>query len=184
MLSLKKFLKNLRKRSRSATRLAADNLLQAKPFYGSDFSLYESSVDVCLPEISCVAEPALPELLPQQTVQPRAQLTYTANGERLRVNPESRTGKQEKVTLVGFSHTDTSDKAVLSRNFRSEENLYQPHKRNLHSGTAARTSREVKMERERLRRERLKSRLADGQPPLGCGNLGAAGNTNSSTKVC
>ena len=153
-----KFLKNLKKRSRSASRLSAScvagepdqtgfgnlrgpvnpvSLLNKPAFYGSDFSLYESSVDDYAPVSDYTFsetgsakgfEPNqshLSQAKPAQNKPTPQQLTYTANGERLTRNPD-RSSKPEKVTLVGFTTTtDTSDKSVnLSRNFRSEENLY------------------------------------------------------------
>ena len=138
-----KFFKNLKKRSRSASRLNQSNLSKNSAFYGSDFSLYDSCLDLT-------------------TDKPK--LTYTANGDKAR-NPD-KSVKPEKVTLVGFSSNFSADLAPdppLRKTFSSCENLYQPASRKI-SGSASRTSREVKMERERLRKERLKSRLQSGQP--------------------
>uniref|UniRef100_A0A0K2TZB4 FYVE, RhoGEF and PH domaincontaining protein 4like [Nasonia vitripennis] n=1 Tax=Lepeophtheirus salmonis TaxID=72036 RepID=A0A0K2TZB4_LEPSM len=70
-------------------------------------------------------------------------LTYTANGERAR-NPD-RIKKQDKVKLVGFSRSlsDNEDSTSFASSLSSSR------------FSTLKTSREVKMERDRLRQERL-----------------------------
>ena len=72
-------------------------------------------------------------------------ITYTANGEPAR-NPD-KIRKQEKVTLVGFS--------TINNNNNNNKNQTDNNNNNSRFSTL-KTSREVKMERERLRQERLR----------------------------
>lgn len=135
-----KFLRTFRKRSKSASRLRAsestDNLAQNNDcnsnFGGSVLTLHEDSFyDQSLGE---------------------NEITYVANGERAK-NPD-KCVKPEKVTLVGFATKSTCDLFHLTNEGSNELDLKYQGTTKQSGFSTLKTSREVKMERERLRQER------------------------------
>jgi len=85
-------------------------------------------------------------------------ITYSANGEKIRNNKES-PSKPEKVELVGFTSYHTENRfRDRSGGYHDEESESAPCSlsESLKSHES-RTSANIKMERERLRRERLNS---------------------------
>ncbi|QQP42102.1 FYVE_ RhoGEF and PH domaincontaining protein 4like, partial [Caligus rogercresseyi] len=85
---------------------------------------------------------------PKDIEDKRSNLTITSNGERLKRNPE-RIKKSDKVTLVGFS---SSCNSLSDQEGEARSSSKKPHH---HRFSTLKTSREVKMERDRLRQERL-----------------------------
>lgn len=115
---------------------------------------------------------------PERDLQ--GKITYSANGETKVRNPDSPFKSDASVQLVGFTSGDsvTSDSAVVSAGSGASV-----HTSTLSDGAAAtpqhtrtlnRTSKDIKMERERLRQERLGNRAAWRQ----LDSLDSAANNN------
>ena len=139
-----KFLRTFRRRSKSATRLRESGPEESptrnissddriRNFGGSALTLNE--------------EPSI-----ESDPKPRSGITYVANGERAR-NPD-RCGKPERVTLVGFATKSTCNLLNLSGDSSFDGGEYR-RSTSTSGFSTLKTSREVKMERERLRQERL-----------------------------
>ena len=136
-----KFLRTFRRRSKSASRVRETGPSDISPsrnatpdsgrnFGGSALTLNE--------EVTFESEP-------------KSSITYVANGERAR-NPD-KCGKPERVTLVGFATKSTCNLLNLSGDSLYEGSLTSS--KSSSGFSTLKTSREVKMERERLRQERL-----------------------------
>jgi hypothetical protein len=93
-------------------------------------------------------------------------ITYSANGEKIRNNKES-PSKPEKVELVGFTSYHTEDRLSGGDREREDENESSAYSSLCESlkSHESRTSSNIKMERERLRRERLNSLGGGGLRP-------------------
>ena len=141
-----KFLRTFRRRSKSASRVRENgpaespsrNLCtedsRSRNFGGSALTLNEEPI----------FEPE-----PKQ----KSVITYVANGERAR-NPD-RCAKPEKVTLVGFATKSTCNLLNLSGDTSFDGEPRLTSSKSASGFSTLKTSREVKMERERLRQERL-----------------------------
>jgi hypothetical protein len=136
-----KFLRTFRRRSKSATRLresaesspnrrlSGDD--RSRNFGGSALTLNDDAAS-------------------DVDSKPNASITYVANGERAR-NPD-KCVKPDRVTLVGFATKSSCNLLSLT----GGDPALDPRLSGEKSGfSTLKTSREVKMERERLRQERL-----------------------------
>ena len=150
-----KFLRTFRRRSKSATRLTRETDSSESPnrgihpedrvrsFGGSALTLNDES--------GFEPEPS-----------PKNSITYVANGERAR-NPD-KCVKPERVTLVGFATKSTCNLLNLTGDSSFDGDSPKQTGNGKSSGagfSTLKTSREVKMERERLRQERLQKLTQD-----------------------
>lgn len=93
-------------------------------------------------------------------------ITYTANGEKLR-NPDS-PFKPDTVELVGFTTRECGDTSACHSLDSSDSRPVGPildhqYKALSDSRTLSRTSKDIKMERERLRQEKMNNKSWQGQ---------------------
>ena len=138
-----KFLRTFRRRSKSASRLREVNDSPNRGGLNSD----DRNRNFSGSALTLNDESELEQ-------EPESSITYVANGERAR-NPD-KCIKPDKVTLIGFATKSSSNLLSLTGDCSIDGDFRQTTGKASSNGfSTLKTSREVKMERERLRQERL-----------------------------